>query len=417
MKKYFGVALALVFVLAGCGNGSAENDPTAEVVVTTGANEKVVENYINEYNESMGKDYKVSWSPISDDYQATLSTRLAGGDDMCVMVADYTLLPQLVDAGRIVPLDDYITDEKAATFVPSVYDSFSLDGHQYGIPLDYNTLGVFYNKDMFDKAGVEYPDETWTWADYATAMEKIAPTLDENQAVFSAGNEYHRWRELILAAGGDLVTDKGELDFTNDAAVTAYQAWTDLMSSGYYMSPADLGADWGGQAFFQDQAAITIEGSWAISAIDGGNPGMNYGTVNIPLYEEGSDPATMLYSNALTINSDCANKDGAYEWMDWYTTDDMAAKRSAFQKEEGTSSGGIPSTVEQNKKYLEDYPEYKIFAEGGEYGTSSGMGTVYDQNIINNINSVLEESQYDPSLDAKEQLQKAEDKTKEEIGA
>lgn len=413
MKKFIVMLLVPLMVLVGCSSGS---EKTANVVVTTGANEKVVENYIGEYNSNQGKDYNVSWEPISDDYQATLSTRLAGGSDVCVMAVDYTLLPQLVDAGRIIPLDDYVTSEKAGTFVSSVYDSFNYDGKQYGLPLDYNTLGIFYNKDMFDAAGVSYPDETWTWADYQGAMEKIKPTLSENQVAFSAGNEYHRWRELVLANGGDLVDADGNLDFTNDAAVSAYEQWVNMYKDGYYLTPADLGSDWGGQAFFEGQAAITIEGSWAISAIEGGNPGMNYGTSKIPLSSEGAEHSTMIYSNALAISSDCANQDGAYEWMDWYTTEEMAANRSEFQKAEGTSSGGIPSIATQNKKYLEDYPEYQIFAEGGEYGEASGLGTINDQVIISNINAVLEESLYDTSLDAKEQLQKAEDKTKEEAG-
>lgn len=415
MKKFYSMLLVTIVVLTGCGGGSS-SDPKANVVVTTGANETVVENFINEYNTNEGKEYQVSWEPITDDYQATLSTRIAGGTDVCVMAVDYTLLPQLVDAGKIIPLDDYVTADKAATFLPSVYESFNLDGKQYGLPLDYNTLGIFYNKDMFDKAGVSYPDETWTWADYTDAMAKIKPTLAENQAVFSAGNEYHRWRELVLAAGGDLVNDKGELDFTNEAAVEAYNAWLKLKTDGYYMTPAELGSDWGGQAFFENQAAITIEGSWAISAIAGGNPDMNYGVSQIPLFGDATEHSTMIYSNALAISSDCANQDGAYEWMDWYTTEDMAAKRSVFQKEAGTSSGGMPSIATENAKYLETYPEYKIFAEGGEYGKASGLGTVNDQVIINNINAVLEESLFDPSLDAKEQLQKAQDKTTEEAG-
>lgn len=413
MKRLMSMFLASTVVLTGCG---ASADGTADVVVTTGAAEKVVENYINEYNANEGKDYQVTWEPITDDYQATLSTRLAGGSDVCVMAVDYTLLPQLVDAGRIIPLDDYVTNEKADTFVSSVYDSFSYEGSQYGLPLDYNTLGVFYNKDMFDAAGVDYPDSTWTWADYGDAMAKIAPTLDETQAVFSAGNEYHRWRELALAAGGDLVDANGELDFTNEAVVKSYEAWMNMIDEGYFLTPADLGRGWGGEAFFEESAAITIEGSWAISAIEGGNPDMNYGTTSIPLAEEGSEPATMIYSNALAISSDCENQDGAYEWMDWFTTEDMAAKRAEFQKAEGTSSGGIPSIEAQKDQYLKDYPEYQTFADGGEYGTSSGLGTSYDQIIINNINAVMEESQYDTSLDATEQLQKAEDKTKDEAG-
>lgn len=413
MKKIIGLLVFAVVALTGCGGATAANEQA--VVVTTGANETVIENYINEYNEQ-GKGYTVSWEPITDDYQATLSTRLAGGSDTCVMVVDYTLLPQLVDAGKLLPLDDYLTDEKSSTFVSSVYDSFNYEGNQYGLPLDYNTLGVFYNKDMFDAAGVDYPDETWTWQDYVDAMAIIQPTLEENQVAFSAGNEYHRWRELVLANGGDLVDADGNFDFTNEAAVTAFEQWMQLYEDGYYLTPAELGGTWGGDVFFQENAAITIEGSWAISAIEGGNPDLNWGATSIPLAEENGTQSTMIYSNALAISSDCANAGGAYEWMDWFTTEEMAASRAEYQKAEGTSSGGIPSTTAQKDQYLIDYPEYQIFADAGEYGTQSGLGTIYDQIIQDNINAVMEESLYDSSLDATEQLQKAQDKATEEAG-
>ncbi len=409
-KRKLAAGLSLsALLLTGCGASS-------DIVVTTGSAEKVVEHYINEYNDTMGKDYSISWEPISDNYQETLSTRLAGGSDVCVMAMDYTLLPQLVEAGRIVALDDYIEDGKADTFVDSVYDSFNYEGKQYGFPLDYNTLAVFYNKDMLDAAGVAYPDETWTWADYNEAFAKIAPTIGEQEAVFTAGNEYHRWYELALAAGGSLVDENGELNFTDEGVVAAYDAWMSLFDNGYFTTSADLGVDWGGQAMFEEKTAFTIEGSWTISSIAGGNPDLNYGVAPIPLYTESSEHNTMIYSNALAISSDCDNKDGAYEFIDWFTSDEMAKKRSDFQVEQGTSSGGMPSTKIQNAEYLEMYPEFEIFAEGGEYGSSSGVGLTYDQTIINNINKVLEESQFDTSLDSTEQLQKAQDKVAEEAG-
>lgn len=69
--------------------------------------------------------------------------------------------------GLNMPLDKYIDGPEGIErndFIPVLWDSLKYGGQTYGVPQDINLLGLFYNKDLFDKAGLAYPNANWTWS-------------------------------------------------------------------------------------------------------------------------------------------------------------------------------------------------------------------------------------------------------------
>jgi len=81
--------------------------------------------------------------------------------------------------GVLEPLDDYISGAKGkdpldtSVFYPAIADIGKVGGTTYLLTKDYSPLVIFYNKDLFDKAGVSYPAEGWTWNDFLTAAQKL----------------------------------------------------------------------------------------------------------------------------------------------------------------------------------------------------------------------------------------------------
>ena len=75
------------------------------------------------------------------------------------------------DNGKLADCSDIVETEHFSDI--SLSNASGSDGVLYGVPKDKDTVGLVYNKEMFDAAGVAYPDETWTWDDLVEASEKI----------------------------------------------------------------------------------------------------------------------------------------------------------------------------------------------------------------------------------------------------
>src|SRR6476646_3569924 len=115
-----------------------------------------------------------------DTYWDKLSTGIAGGDAPDVFAMDGPLFPDyqsrdvLLDLKPYIDRDGYDLGQLADQ---AVADFTTADGGQYGLPRDLNTIVLYYNKDMFDAAGIPYPDDTWDWAklrDVAKQLTKYA---------------------------------------------------------------------------------------------------------------------------------------------------------------------------------------------------------------------------------------------------
>ena len=91
------------------------------------------------------------------DYDTKLQTALAGGSPPDIFYIDSFKLPDLVAAKAVAPIGDQLTNPD--DFYPSMRNAFTVDGTFYCPPKDFSTLALEYNKDLFDAAGVAYPDQ------------------------------------------------------------------------------------------------------------------------------------------------------------------------------------------------------------------------------------------------------------------
>ena len=99
------------------------------------------------------------------DYLQKYTTQAAGGRLPDVMYTQFSWAQQLIRAGLFQQLDDYIAkqpDFNLPDFTPQSLVSYQHDGKTWGIPYDEGPGNLYYNKDLFDAAGVAYPDATWT---------------------------------------------------------------------------------------------------------------------------------------------------------------------------------------------------------------------------------------------------------------
>ena len=149
------------------------------------------------------------WEPYWD----KLQTSLAGGDAPDVFAMDGPLFPDyqsrdvLLDLKPFIDRDGYDLTQLADQ---AVADFTTPDG-QFGLPRDLNVVALYYNKAMFDAAGIPYPDETWDWAKLNDVAKQLT-VKDANGKVTQWGfytettDMENYWSELVWQNGGDIVS-------------------------------------------------------------------------------------------------------------------------------------------------------------------------------------------------------------------
>ena len=117
---------------------------------------------------------------------------------------------------------------KLLDFIQDIVELYQYDGKTYAIPKDYDTIGLWYNKALFDEAGVSYPDESWTWETMAEAAEKLTDK-DKGQYGFAspAANNQDGYYNLIYGMGGSIInTDSVKAKIRN--VVNNKEDWREL---------------------------------------------------------------------------------------------------------------------------------------------------------------------------------------------
>lgn len=183
-------AIAAAGALSACGGGSSSTTTTAS---SSAAASSTAENvslklatWDNTSNttvsdavaafEKANPDIKVEIIDIpSSDYTTKLSVMLNGGSDVdAFYIKDSDTAKSLVDKGQLADLTGYIAD---AGIDLSVYnglaENFAFDGKQYALPARTDFYVMYYNKDLFDAAGVAYPSNDWTWSEFEETAKKL----------------------------------------------------------------------------------------------------------------------------------------------------------------------------------------------------------------------------------------------------
>ena len=147
---------------------------------------------------------------------------------------------------------------------------FTTPEGQFGLPRDLNLVGLYYNKAMFDAAGIPYPDDTWTWDTLVDVGKQLTLDKDGDGQTDQWGfytettDMENYWSELVWQNGGDIVSaDRTKTLLGTDEAIGGIQQLQDLIYTHKIMPPASVTAILG-DAFEQGQAAMESNGSWLV---------------------------------------------------------------------------------------------------------------------------------------------------------
>lgn len=266
----------------------------------------------------------VKYEPITGDYRQAMLTAIASGTEPDVFYVDIAYFREFAQSGVLLPLDDLMTSTGTTKdmFIPSLMDAFSFDGKVYGIPKDFNTLGLFYNKDLFDAAGVAYPTDSWTWTDLTNAATALTNLTDAANPVYGFCDppDAGRFPVFVIQNGGTIMnSDFTDTNLDSQQAIEAAQFYTDFRTNHIGATPADLGQGWQGTDFGMGQCAMVYEGGWLIPYMTSSFPGVKYGVSRLPAGPGGK--GNMIFTVSWSISANTKVADAAWKVVEFLTNE------------------------------------------------------------------------------------------------
>jgi multiple sugar transport system substrate-binding protein len=245
--------LVPVALLAGCGGGDGRGDDLAGEIsfLVFGEPEelKAFRGVIRSFREVEPEiTVKLIEASDRDDLLARLSTSFAGGTPPDLFLLNYRFYGQFASRGVLEPVQERLEASDAFSedeFYEQALDAFRLDGELVCLPQNISSLVVYFNKDMFRKAGVPEPRTGWTWNDMVEKAIKLTRDHDGDGEIdqYGLGVEPSiiRLAPFVWSNGGELVDDEDEptrFTLESPAAQEALQAFFDLRDK-HLVIPSD----------------------------------------------------------------------------------------------------------------------------------------------------------------------------------
>ena len=326
--------------------------------------------------EAQHPNIKVKYEAISDQYMDVIKTRLVGEAAPDVFYLESVEAPFLMSQNVLEPLEAYITPEfDLADFEDSLLDSFKYQNHIYGLPKDYSTLALFYNKKAFTAAGLSNPPATWD--ELRTYSKQLTGKL--NKYGFGEIPDLARQVYKIKAFGGQLVDQNSYATFASEASLQGLELVIDQYQKDRSSAQkSDVGTNSGSEMFGQGKVAMVIEGNWAIPYLTETFPQLEFATAQVPTIND--KKGTMLLTVAYVMNKQAQHKAEAWELISYLTGKD------GMQKWTGTGYA-LPTrkSVAKNLGYDQDRLRSPLVA-GVDYATPWQVGQ-YPAAIINNFDN------------------------------
>jgi multiple sugar transport system substrate-binding protein len=247
---------------------------------------------------------------------STLMTWTAAGTapDASMLSANYQ--NALAAQGLLVDLDKYVAEKRPdydmGRFFPKLMDAYKYKGIQYAFPSDYDLGLTYYNKDMFDAAGVPYPGNDWTWEDYRNTAAALTSGEGPTKIYGTDGTPLEH---TIWQAGGDYYSPDGLTCTINSPEVKrAYEFILSLIRAGYAPVPGD------GGGFAEGHAAMNLGlGPWyayySLADVD-----FNWDIAPMP---KGIQKVTTGYGSSFAVLSGSRHIDEAFEFLTWFLSDEQ----------------------------------------------------------------------------------------------
>lgn len=280
---------------------------------------------VKELFEKENPNIKVNLETFDDDgYVTQLQTRIVGGDAPDCFELSLDGFPLYNSEELLLPLTELIEGSTVDLNVltEKSVEAFSTNGVNYGLPYSYSTVVLVYNKDLFDAAGIGYPDDSWTWKEVAVAGEKIKALGDNYFGIIQPISTFEFFKVIEQNGGSLLNEDKTEFTINSPENIETLQHMVDNLLVTNISPRADqMGSldEWG--IFKLGKTGMIVTGIWSFPSFTT-ECDFNW---DISVEPGNTTKATHYFANGLCVSKDSPNAEAAYKWIEYLATSERVA--------------------------------------------------------------------------------------------
>lgn len=330
-KSIFFIAIAVVLILVGCSS-SDESGSNKDGMVNlrfatwdVGDDVNLQQDMIDKFNESQDK-IKVTLESYGSEYDTKITAGMGAKDAPDIMYMwNY---PQY--KGALEPLDAYLEKEGAEykdNFYETLWNYNSADGQVLGLPVGYTTHVIYYNKSLFDEAGVEYPQSGWSWEELQETAKKLT-NKDTKVAgfAFSGKPDPYDFEMFLWGNNASYVDEEGNLkgNIDSNESVEVFEMFQNMANEGYAIPTEGSGTT----EMKSGKVAMFVYGAWGLTPLK--EAGIDYGVVELPTFKDGKS-VSILSSSGVSISKNSKHKDEAFEFIKFWTNEEANLERIGFE--------------------------------------------------------------------------------------
>lgn len=426
-KKILSLVLcaALAFGMTACGSSEEEkkSDSSAEEVVLEFPSWQATEPGFQEFWEEAVAEFEKRHENVKinlyqvpfDSYVDTLTTLYAAGTAPQITHIPSRYFAQFSDMGWFEPLSDRLKETDILTNWSSLQDGLQADGEYYGVLLLGNGYSMYYNKAMFDEAGIEIPTDIDSFMEAAKTLTKDEDG-DGDPEVYGFGacqvtdtNFYNEVTSFVVGMGGKWSEDGDLSPMISDPTKKALKLYQSLFQNNY--TPVGLSVEQKRQYFVEGKMAMIFDGPWVASLIDSASDEIkpNLLVSTIPFENVPGSVSNSLHIPA-TISDE--EKELVWEFIQMVAEDDF---QKLYMEKVGSPS---PSKTAIDDEILKENPFLGQFVEDAEKAQEilpSGYEKDYGeftQYIIDGVMTMVT----DPYADVDKTLDDMKTKITNELG-
>lgn len=387
MKKLLSIVLAAGLLgtsLTGCGSADTASTPLADEgtkdssskaeggqsEASAGANTDIkgevryafwdaeqqgyLEKCIVEFNKQY-PDVKIVLEPNTwTEYWTKLEAGATGGGIADVFWLNGPNITKYAKGGVLMPIDDLISAAgiNKEDYPKGLVDMYNIDGVQYALPKDFDTIGVWYNKAIFDEMGVEYPKDDWTWEDMAEKAKQLTKADGSVYGIVASYETQVGIYNTIPAFGGYVISDdKKTSGYNLPETKEGIQCWVDLQKAGVSPSQASIEETAGNVQFLSGRTAMYWGGSWMVGQVLESEIKDTVDVVELPTIKGAKK--NIIHGIGNCIYEGTKNPEAAWAWAE-FLAGDTANLLSA------ETGAAIPAKVGTSDKWIENHPQFNL---------------------------------------------------------
>ncbi len=343
LKKGMAVTVAgtMVFGLAACGskgNGGSSDGHLVFQIWDQGQKagmEAMAEAYTKEHEGVTIEVQAVGW----DEYWTKLEASATSNSMPDIFWMHSNQIYKYADNDILADCSDIV--DAANYSEVSVANATGSDGKIYGVPKDKDIVGLLYNKELFDKAEVEYPDDTWTWDDLESASQQIYDKTGKYGYMAYGDDQIGYWN-FVYQNGGQILNDDGtKAEYTEAATADAIKYYVEIQKNDWCPTQEQFANTGAAEMFFSGEGAMYYAGNWDLI-----NLCTTYGDMNgkwdvamlpkCPNPANGDGRASISNSVSYATAAKGKNKELAMDFLKFLGSEEA-------QKIQGESGAAIPA--------------------------------------------------------------------------